>query len=232
MQEDNREKKEQQTPKKVKMPKEKKAQRPQPEKNRVLKPVNKPHAARKGKSSAGAIACVVLVVLVLAGAALIYFNVGGIGEIVVEVLSINLPQDETENEGPTVEELLKIENDLKKFEETLEKRKERLDKKDNELSVQGKELLDRERTISERIAAFEEESDAVYALAEEQASLKAAAQIFEQMDAEKAAEVLSKQRNMAYIADLLKAMADEKAALILDNMDATLANRVLTEMME
>lgn len=234
MQEDIRENEEQVSKNAKKPPKEPKAPKPKPEKTIKTpksKPEKKPTASKSSKSSGGIIACVFLIMLVLAGAALVYFNVGGIGESVVAVISTNLPQNETVDEGPTAEELLKTENDLKKFEETLEKRKQRLDKKEDELIAQEKDLSDREQTLAEQMTAFKDESAEVYALAEEQASIKAAAQIFEQMDAAKAAEALSKQKNITYIADLLKAMSEQKAALILDNMDATLTNKVLTEML-
>ncbi len=80
--------------------------------------------------------------------------------------------------------------------------------------------------------AFEAESADVYALAAAQKELKSTAQIFEEMDAQKAADVIGKLKSLPSIVALLKTMGKDKAAAILANMEPALASKVLTEMMK
>lgn len=239
MQEDIIEKEEQETskkPKKVpKPPKEPKAPKAKPEKPAkvaVKKPEAKPAGRKAGKSSGGAIACIFLVVLVLAGAMIVYFNVGGSAEAVVAILKENIQADEEVYEGPSAEELEKKQAELNKLEQTLEKRKKNIDRKEDDVSAQEKDLSEREKTLAQQLETFKTESEKVYALAQAQAELKATAQVFEKMDVQKAADAISKLKPVSRIADLFKAMNEEKAAQILDKMSSKLATSVLSEMME
>lgn len=238
MQEDILDKEEQDRSKKVKKekpPKEPKTPKQKPEKPAkvvVKKPEAKPASRKSGKSSGGAVARVFLVVLILAGAMLVYFNIGGSAEAVIAVLKSNLPADEQTYEGPTIEELEKKQAELIKFEQTLEKRKTNIDRKEDEVSLLEQNLREREKTLAQQLEAFEEESKTVYALAEAQANIKSTAQIYEKMDVQKAADAISKLKPVSLIAELLKAMDEAKAALILDKMDTKLATSVLSEMMK
>ncbi len=219
-------------PKPPKEPKIPKAKPEKPAKAAVKKPVTKSAGHKAGKSSGGAIACIFLVVLVLAGAMIVYFNVGGSAEAVVAILKDNIQADEEVYEGPSAEELEKKQAELNKLEQTLEKRKKNIDRKEDDVSAQEKDLSEREKTLTQQLEDFKTESEKVYALAQAQAELKATAQVFEKMDVQKAADAISKLKPVSRIADLFKAMNEEKAAQILDKMSSKLATSVLSAMMK
>lgn len=234
MQEDILEQEEQEPAKKKKAPKP-----PKPPKQKVVKPpkpvAKKPSPAAsgsKGKKSGGAVACVFLVVLVIAGAMIVYFNVGGSAEAVIGILESNLPEEETIYEGLSIQELENKENELIKFEQTLEKRKKNIDRKEEGVLSLEKELGEREKTLSGQLAAFEQESSEVYAIAKAQTDIKATAQIYEKMDAQKAAEAMSRLKPVSRIAHLLKAMDSQKAALILERIDSKLAASISMAMLD
>ncbi|MFA5675347.1 MAG: hypothetical protein WDA65_02380 [Christensenellales bacterium] len=220
------------TPKPPKEPKAPKLKPEKPAKTALKKPEAKPQTRKSGgKSSGGVIACVFLIVLILAGAMVVYFNVGGSAEAVVAILKENLPA-EKEYEGPSAEELEKMHTQLLKLEQTLEKRKTNVDRKEDEAVLLEKDLSEREETLAQQLEAFKTQSEEVYALAQAQASIKATANIYEKMDVQKAADAISQLRPVSYIAQLLKAMDEAKAALILDKMSTKLATSVLSEMMK
>jgi flagellar motility protein MotE (MotC chaperone) len=181
---------------------------------------------KKKKLSGGMILSIFLIVLILGFGAVVYFNVGGMKQTVAGFLKLSAPVN------PTAEQIKEADEKLK----AVETAQAALDKATAEQKKKDTELNKREKAVTERETASatkEAELDSLKkTLDGELADQQATVAMFERMDAVKAAKAIGSMKNTDDIVRLLSAMASDKAAAILDNMDQKVATKVATAMMQ
>ena len=183
-----------------------------------------------------------LLLLILAGAGLLYFDYGGIRDVFIsffhleeatraqlqelDTRSLALDSRNTELDARTAE-LDEREAAIKTLEDASDAREKELAKRAEALDAQEQDLLSREQILQTRTQEVE-------ALAQQidgwKVDIEAAAKMYEQMDAIIAAQTLSVNADPAQIARLLLKMDSAKAADILEQFSKNLRKQVTDEM--
>ena len=169
--------------------------------------------------SMGGILCVLIILLVAAAVAAVYFDLGGAKNMAVSALKLDKPTAAQLAEIDTKQKDLadaqaKIEQetaDQKKTAGEIDKKQAALQQQQTAISMQQAEL-DKQKQSSE--------------------TDKATIAIFEQMDPAVAANVI---QNMASVDDMVKlltSLKSDKAALIMDHISQNVATQIATQMVK
>lgn len=186
-------------------------------------PLQKP----KKKSSGGLVVGLFFIILIAGAAAMVYFDLGGFKDVAVTALRLNAPTSAQLEEAAARERAFADkENALLAAEEEQKAAAKELKQREKDVAAEETDLFQREAAVAQKEAVLNTLSESLNA---RQIELTAAVEMFSHMDAEKAAKALSGIDEPADIALLLLYMDSEKSALILDNMRASLATKVMTE---
>ncbi len=205
-------------------------------------PVKGKKPRKKMRVTFGGILSMLLLLMILAGAGLLYFDYGGVRDVFIsffhleEATRAQLQELDTQSAGLTARsaeldarsaELDEREADIKTLEDASDAREKELTKRAEALDAKEQDLLTREQTLQTRTAEVE-------ALAQQidgwKVDIEAAAKMYEQMDAVIAAQTLSVDADPAQIARLLLKMDSAKAAAILEEFSKNLRKQVTDEM--
>lgn len=171
--------------------------------------------------SMGAVFSIIFIVAVIGFFIMVYFDIGGMKQTVVTLLELDVPTDE---QIATADEQLALADQEWT---AIEQKQRELDKKLGELGDLEQELLAKEQTLNNKME--EQDSEQQQALAEQEV-LTSAAQIFEQMTSENAADAISGLETVEEMARLLMHMTSEKAAEIMEEMDSDLTSEITSKM--
>lgn len=161
--------------------------------------------ARKKKRISGKAVAAILIVILVAGAfACYYFNLFGVKTKVIDFFKAQDPTYQT-----TIDEYNKKKNEY--------------EQKQGELSAKEESLKQREQQLNEKEA---EQGTTATTGGSASKSIAAAAPVFEQMDKNAAAEIFNNTASDAWIAGILSAIDEKKAADILGAMDPARASSV------
>lgn len=190
-----------------------------------------PQGKRQKKKASGAlIAGLLLTLLFAAAVGMVYFDIAGFKDATVTALHLSNPTktqlealDAREQSFTQREEAIAAEEDAQKVAA-------------KELKAREKAVSDKERALTDQEAAQTQKQAELDALAAsldaKQIELTGAVAMFSNMDSERAAKALSGIKNPADIALLLLHMDSEKSAEILNNMQSSLATKVLSEIIK
>ncbi len=193
----------------------------------------------KGKVSAGAVIAVMLIVMIIAAAALVYFNVGGVRQKLADALQTDQAQVEDETAAMDAAQIEQRQGELDAQAAQLDKQTAALKTKTDKIKEREKTLEDNEKALADKETALAAREEAV-ATAEAsmleaqqaQDNLAATAKIFEAMEPAVAATAISGLGTVDDMVEVLQMISSDKAAAILGNMEAKLATKVLSEMMK
>lgn len=192
--------------------------------NAGLKQIQKPPQKKKKKMSAGALGCIVLVVLFAGALAAVYFDLGGTKQIAASLLKIEPVRTEAD------EQIKAKQDELDELMKTLDKKESDLDLREDELSTREDGLSAKEGELTQREAAVvKEETEAD---AQREAYLKTVAERFGKMDVKKAASAIAGMETAEDMAKLLLYIPTEQAALVMNQMKSALVTEILSEMMK
>lgn len=172
------------------------------------------------------IVLIIILIFLISGSLVIGFNIGGIRDIVFSIIGKDIAkdivgglqdqdpyQDEKEFINTEKAKLLALRTDLENY-------RAQLQDKENELQEKETLLLEKEREIerlSERLSVQYED-------------LTELTKIYEKMDGEEAAAILSQIEDTHQVILIIKNLRKEKSAEILGLMDAKIAADILSEM--
>ena len=183
------------------------------------KPATGQHAAKKKrKLSGGALLSIVLVVLVLGVCAAVYLNIAGAKDALAGALGLTTIESASAQRAEAQAGI---------DEQAAEIASEKSALKDWEKALEA-----REKDLTERESAVGGLEDTVAQQEQAEAELQTAAQIFAQMDAESAAKAIAGTKSVDEMVKILTNMPSEKAALVMDEMDSSVASDILSEMMK
>lgn len=193
----------------------------------------------KGKVSAGAVIAVMLLVIMIAAAALVYFNVGGVRQKLADVLQTEQAQTDDETAAMDAAQIEQRQSELDAQATQLEEQKAALKTRTDKLKEREKTLADNEKALADQEAAVAAREEAVKSAEisaqqaqQEQDNLAATAKIFESMKPAVAATAISGLSTVDEMVTVLLLMPADKAAEILGNMEVKLATKVLSAMMK
>ena len=152
---------------------------------------------------------------------LVYFNVAGLKQKVAGLLEISVPADnQNGNEWQTLEE----------ERAALDQRQVALDKKDKELSDLEDELYGIEQVLNQKI---DEQETALAQMQSQEDALVATALIIEQMDANNAAEAVSRLKTVDEMANFVIEDVDRKSSADYEQHEAgfSFANCISNDVM-
>jgi uncharacterized protein HemX len=203
-----------------------------------VKPSDKT-AKPKGKVSAGAVIAVFLVVIIIAAAGLVYFNVGGFRQKLADALQTDQAQVEDETAAMDAAQIEQRQSELDAQAAQLDKQTATLKTKTDKIKEREKALVDNEKALADKETALVAREEAV-ATAEAgmleaqqaQDNLAATAKIFEAMEPAVAATAISGLGTVDDMVEVLQMISSDKAADILGEMEVKLATKVLSEMMK
>ncbi len=190
-----------------------------------------PQGKRQKKKASGAlIAGLLLTLLFAAAVGMVYFDLAGFKDATVTALHLSDPTktqlealDAREQSFAAREEAIAAEEDAQKAAA-------------KELKTREKTVADKENALAEQEAAQTQKQAELDALAAsldaKQIELTTAIAMFSNMDSERAAKAFSGIKNPADIALLLLHMDSEKSAEILNNMQSSLATKVMSEIIK
>lgn len=158
---------------------------------------------------AASVTAVTFILIISTAIALVFFDVGGSKAMVLSILQGDEEQMESEREI----ELSNAEKDVKAREDAVSEKEEQQNAKQTELDERESSLDSREAIVSGL------ENDTV----NRDASLAELATVYAKMDAKSAANIISSIKNNQDSADILVRMPNSKVAMILEEMDPTLA---------
>lgn len=183
---------------------------------------------KKKRISAGVLVSIVFVIAIAGVFAMVYFDIGGTKQSVIEMFSLDIPPDEQiVSAHQMVEEALTKQEELELQIETLDQQLDDWEDREDELIDKQEDLADKEQELAEleeTISGDDSETEG------EDDVLTATVKIFEEMDTAKAAEAIVGMETIQERVTLLINMTSDKAALILDQMDSELATKILSEM--
>lgn len=184
---------------------------------------------REGRKSRKSVIIFILVAIVIASLAFIYLlNIGGIKTNTVKLLNSIFKKSADrevmrEIETQKTMEQIQLEKEKISYAQTkLNEAKLEIDTKQKELEDRETELLEREKEIDQ----LEEQ------LSRKVEDIKNVSKLYEQMDAERAAEILMEIENMDTIIAILKNIKKENTAEILENMDPKTAANITNMMLD
>ncbi len=193
----------------------------------------------KGKVSGGAVFSVLLIVLMIAAGAVIYFNVGGVRQQLADIL-------QTE-EGTAADEALALDAqaieqrkteldaqaaDLEKEKASLKSRTDKVKEREQAINDNEKALEERETALTKREAAVTTAELGLQESQQKQSDLAATAKIIEAMDPAVAATAISGLSTVEDMVSVLSLMSSKKTADILGHMEVKLATKVISKMMK
>ncbi len=184
---------------------------------------------KKSKISGGALLSIVLIIAIAGFGAAVYFNLGGVKQSVAEALGMTTVEAAAE-EKTSQEAAAQAKKDSQYAE--LKSRQESLSEKENELTVREVELSEREQQLAVRESAVAEAEGEAAQRAQDQADIKAAAEIFSKMKAAAAAKAIAGMDDVEDMVNILSAMPREQAALVMESMKDSLKTKILSEMMK
>lgn len=180
---------------------------------------------KKKKISAGTLICIVLIVLIAGAVAAVYFDIGGAKQIAASLLKLDAPvsaEGGTENSA-AVEQLDQREKTLDEKEQELSKKEDELNTKEQELGTKEQDITQRESAVKETEKTIDEQQKEYYT---------SVAQIYEKMDVKKAAKAISGLASTQEMAQVLLYMTKDQAGKVMDQINATVATQILSEMMK
>jgi len=189
-------------------------------------------AKPKKKISGGAVLAIFLIVVMIAAAALVYLNVGGLREKLVAVLQTEQTSDSADSSAPDAAELEQKQQELDKQAADLTAQSDKLKQKSKDLGDKEKTLADKEKELTTREEAVTSAEASAKQTQQTQDDLTATAKVFEAMEPAVAATAISGLDSVDDMVALLLKMPSDTAAAIVSNMDAKLATKVLSEMMK
>lgn len=189
-----------------------------------------PGKRQKKKTSGALIVGLLLTVLFAAAVGMVYFDIAGFKEAAVTALHLSDPT-KTQLEA------------LDAREQTFTQREDAIAAEEDAQKATAKDLKAREKAVAEKETALAEQEaaqaqrqdeldDLASTLDAKKIELSNAVAMFSSMDSVKAAKALSGIKNPADIALLLLYMDSEKSAEILNNMQASLATKVMSEIIK
>ncbi len=158
---------------------------------------------------AASVTAIAFILIISTAIALVFFDVGGSKAMVLSMIQGDEEQIKSEKEI----ELSNAEKDVKERENGVIEKEEQQDAKQTELDQRESSLDSREAIVSGL------ENDTV----NRDASLAELATVYAKMDAKSAANIISSIKNNQDSADILVRMPNSKVAMILEEMDPTLA---------
>ncbi len=180
---------------------------------------------KKAKPNPAVLACILLVVLIGACFAAVYFDLAGMKQTAVTLLKLDTPTQGQTDAKKAAEDALALEKqEMNKV--STEQKKTANDQKKTavELDKREKELAQKETAVEDR----QKELDALQQqLNGKQIDYAALVAMFENMAPAKAAAAISAMKKVGDMVRLLAGMKSEKAALILENMDQKIATKIL-----
>lgn len=160
-----------------------------------------------------------VLLLIAAGTAFYYFDLGGVRNMVISGLKID--QDSYTIIENRRNELLKIEEQIKTEQQkiqsdktTLVQTEEALGKREEELNLKEQDLANQEALISGK-----------------QTDLSAIIELYEGMDTAAAAGIMSKFANQEDVIKILRNLSQSKAGQILALLDPEIASKITSEML-
>jgi flagellar motility protein MotE (MotC chaperone) len=172
------------------------------------------------------VALVIILILLISVTLAIVFNIGGIRDLVFSIIGkdiaediIGIPSDQdpyqAEREFINTEKtkLMALRTDLENY-------RAQLQDKENELQEKEAQLLEKEREIERLSEKLSVQYDDLIELTK----------IYEQMDGEEAAAILSQIDDTQQVILIIRSLKKEKSAEILGLMDAKLAADILSKM--
>lgn len=186
------------------------------------KPINKNamKKRKKKKVSFGGIFSIFLLIVIAGVVGVIYFDLFGSRQILVDVLELGKPtQVQLDELNAKISELATKEEEYNSTIFNLNKREKEVTDKEKELDAKEKELENKEselNTLKNSVVSGKND-------------LKTMAKMFELMDAKKAAKAIGDMEKVEDIIVLLANMDSEKSALILDNIDTKMATKIMDE---
>lgn len=190
-----------------------------------------PQGKRKKKKAPGALIVGILLTLLFAAAVgMIYFDLAGFKDAAVTALHLG---------DPTKTQLEALDARKQSFterEDAIAAEEDAQKAATKELKAREKAVADKENALAEQEAAQTQKQADLDALAAtldaKQIELNSAVAMFSNMDSQKAAKALSGVKSPADIALLLLYMDSEKSAEILNNMQSSLATKVMSEIIK
>ncbi len=196
-------------------------------------------AKPKSKVSAGGMIAVFLIVVMIAGAAVVYFNLGGIRQQLADALQTEQAQTKGETASMDEAQIEQRQSELDALAVQLDEQAAALKSKTDKLKEREQLIEDNEKALAARETELVAREDAVTSAEnslqeaqQEQDDMAATAKIFEAMDPVVAATAISGLNTVDDIVSVLLMIPSDKAADILGNMEVKLATRVLSEMMK
>lgn len=181
-----------------------------------------------GKSGKSIIIIILMAIVIASLIFLYFFNIGGIRDNTSKLLNSIFKKSadkEVMQEKETQKAMEQIELEKEKIlyaQAKLNDAKLELDTKQKELENRETELLEREKEIDQ----LEEQ------LSQKVEDIKIVSKLYEQMDAQRAAEILTELENMDTIIAILKNVKKENTAEILENMDPKTAANITNMMLD
>lgn len=169
---------------------------------------------------------VIALLFIITGVGLsLFFNVGGVRDIVVDLLFPSKKVDDlSSDETNALQQQLKaIEAERKRlaaYEDQLNDLKSQLEDKQQQLEQREAELEQREREVEELQQKLSAQLD----------NIRDIAKLYENMEAEQAASILSEMEDRSLIIQILKHMPAERSAEILGEMDSQKAAELTRQM--
>lgn len=168
---------------------------------------------------------VLLLFVVIAAGLLVFFNVGGIRDTVMGFLFSSKAGSNQQSE-----ESLKLQQELK----ALEDEKNRLKDFENQLNTLKSQLESRQQELEQRELKLQEREKEIDELQQKLSAqfenIKDIAKLYENMEGEQAASILSEMSDNQLVIQILKNMSEEKSAEILGLMDAKKAADLTRQM--
>ncbi len=169
---------------------------------------------------------VVVLLFIVTGIGLsLFFNVGGIRDTAVALLFPSKVVDNSpSDEGSELQQQLKAIEDEKKrlkvYEDQLNALKGQLEDKQQQLEQREEELEQKEREVDE----LQQKLSALFE------GIKDIAKVYENMEAEQAASILSEMEDRSLVIQILKHMPAERSAEILGAMESKKAAELTRQM--
>ncbi len=189
---------------------------------------NEPIQSNDKKINAKIVALILVFTLVVSGILAYVFNIGDMKKKTAKFINPIFKKKSSKE----VEEKKKIADDMERLE--LEKEKilqlqTKLDTIRTDLELREKELTERETELMQR----EEEIESLQLqLSQKVDDIKSISKLYENMDAQRAAQILTELDDVETVILILKNIKKEKTADILENMDPKTAAYITNKMLQ